>query len=150
MKSARTLQCKICMVARKEILSRFRSDKSKSINDNSDIYSSCKCGSKFNKFARTITTTLKMCLTQKKSPSNRSSKTKCSRRIATPRTLNPKALTKRATPSPEQETPWSPATPAQLIDTNVPGLPYRSPSANPANIERLQHIQCCASCIIVV
>ena len=46
MKSARMLQCKSCMVERKNILSRFRSDKSKIINDNSDIYSSCKCGSK--------------------------------------------------------------------------------------------------------
>ena len=54
--SACTLQCKICMVERKEILSCFRSDKSKIINDNSDNYSSCKCGRKFHKFDRTITT----------------------------------------------------------------------------------------------
>jgi len=141
MKAAHTLQCKICMVERKEILSRFRSDKSKIINDNSDIYSSYKCGSKSHKFARTITTTLKTRLTQKESPSNSSSKTKRSRRIATPRTPKPKALTKRATPSPEQETPWSSATPAQLIDTNVPGLPYRSPNVNPTNLELAQYEQ---------
>ena len=33
MKSARTLQCKICMVERKEILSQFRTDRSKIMND---------------------------------------------------------------------------------------------------------------------
>ena len=39
-KSSRTLQCKICMVERKEILSRFDTNRHKIINDNSDIYSS--------------------------------------------------------------------------------------------------------------
>ena len=32
MKSARTLQCKICIVERKEILSRFRNEKTKIMN----------------------------------------------------------------------------------------------------------------------
>ena len=52
MKSARTLQCKICMVERKKILSQFRTNRSKIMNDNSNIYSSCKCGAKFHKFIR--------------------------------------------------------------------------------------------------
>ena len=46
MKSSQTLQCKICMVERKKILHRMRSNKNKIINDNSDIYSSCKCKSR--------------------------------------------------------------------------------------------------------
>jgi hypothetical protein len=41
------LQCKICMTERKEILHRFCTDKSKIMNDNSDIYSSCKCKGRF-------------------------------------------------------------------------------------------------------
>ena len=93
MKSSHTLQCKICMVERKEILSRFRSDKSKIINDNSDIHSSCKCGRRFHMFARTITTTLKTRLTQKKSPSKKSPKKERSRRSTTPRTPKPRNLT---------------------------------------------------------
>ena len=52
MKSARTLQCKICMMERKEILSRFRIDGSKIMNDNSDIYSSCKYGAQFYQFVQ--------------------------------------------------------------------------------------------------
>ena len=40
MKSSRTPACKICMVERKEILHRFRTDRHKIMNDNSDIFSS--------------------------------------------------------------------------------------------------------------
>ena len=67
MKSSRTLQYKICMVERKEILSRFRANQSETINDNSDIFSSCKCNSRFHKFSREVTPTLMKRLTQKKS-----------------------------------------------------------------------------------
>jgi hypothetical protein len=35
------------MTERKEILHRFREDKLKIMNDNSDIYSSCKCKDSF-------------------------------------------------------------------------------------------------------
>ena len=56
------------MVKRKEILKRLDEDKSKVINDNSDIFSSCKCGSSFHKFFRYVNTTLKTRLTQKKFP----------------------------------------------------------------------------------
>ncbi len=54
MKSARTQQCKICMMERKQILLQLDTDKHKVINDNSDIFSSCKCGSKFHKFFCTV------------------------------------------------------------------------------------------------
>ena len=80
MKSSRTLQCKICMVERKEILHRMQQDKNKVINDNSDIYSSCKCGSRFHKFGRILEPeTLRKRMTQKKVPSTRHSKQKRNR-----------------------------------------------------------------------
>ena len=50
MKSARMLQCKICVVERKETLSRFRTNRSKTTNCNSHIYGSCKCGAEFHQF----------------------------------------------------------------------------------------------------
>jgi hypothetical protein len=67
-KTARILQCKICMTERKEILHyRFRSDKLKIMNDNSDIYSSCKCKGRFHRFGRKINIeTLRSCSSQKK------------------------------------------------------------------------------------
>eukprot|EP00956_Cyclotella_meneghiniana_P030618 scaffold77721_cov103-Cyclotella_meneghiniana.AAC.1 len=43
MKSAMTPQCKLCMVERKEICHRLQENKQSIINDNSDIFSSCKC-----------------------------------------------------------------------------------------------------------
>ena len=68
MKSAMTPQCKICMVERKEILHRKREDKNKIINDNSDIFSSCKCKCRFHKFGRYLhVETLRTRLPQKKS-----------------------------------------------------------------------------------
>jgi hypothetical protein len=55
MKSAKTMNCKMCMVERKEILQRMKTNKHKLINDNSDIV------------AR-YSTTLMTRLTHKKSP----------------------------------------------------------------------------------
>ena len=145
MKSSRTPQCKICMVERKEILHRLKESKSKVINDNSDIYSSCKCGSRFHKFtSRTITPTLRTRLTQKKVPSARKSKQLRTRRNKK-RTSNMNLFA-----SPRQiSTPRRPLTPEstfqtptpRLIDTNVPGLPYRSPSYYPTNLEIAQFQQ---------
>ena len=56
MKTSRTMQCKLCMKERREILARFDKDRNSIINDNSDIFSSCKCKSSFHKFFRTVTT----------------------------------------------------------------------------------------------
>ena len=42
------------MKERKEILSQFRANRNKIINDNSDIFSSCKCMSNFHKFFQTV------------------------------------------------------------------------------------------------
>ena len=52
MKTARTRDCRICMKERITIMQALRDDKYKVINDNSDIYSSCKCQSGFHKFAQ--------------------------------------------------------------------------------------------------
>ena len=42
-KSARTRDCRICMVERKQIMQALRDDKHKVINENDDIYAACKC-----------------------------------------------------------------------------------------------------------
>ena len=139
MKSSRTLQCKICMVKRKEILHRLKNVKSKVINDNSDIYSSCKCGLRFHKFVPlTIESTLRTRSTQKKVPSSRKSKRNCRRssRPTTPPTRTPRSAPSSCTPiTPESASPQP--TPRR-IDTNVPGLPYQSLSYNPTNLELAQ------------
>ena len=80
MKSSRTPQCTICMVERTEILGRMRTNRSKVINDNSDIYASCKCRSRLHKFNRMLEPTLRRRLTPKKVSSNRRSKQKRNRR----------------------------------------------------------------------
>ena len=56
MKTSRKMQCKLCMKERRIILARFDQDRNSIINDNSDIFSSCKCKSSFHKFFRTVTT----------------------------------------------------------------------------------------------
>ena len=158
MKSARTLQCKICMVERKEILSRFRTDRSKVINDNSDIYSSCKCGAKFHKFIRPKNEDTDEALAAEKShKSKRSSKIKRSRFSvdsiqpnvkkkdwsARKRTSLRKGRRARAKISPNSSIEMEPIrTPdTRLIDTNVPFDPYRRPSINPSNLHLAQYLQ---------
>ena len=118
----------------------LQEDKTKVINDNSDIFSSCKCGSRFHKFFRNVTTTLRTRLTQKKVPSTRHSKTKRKRF-----SFNPKSpvtccspCSPGSTSSSSQEPASPPVTPVFLYDTNVPGLPYRSPTYYPTNLERAQ------------
>ena len=71
-----TMQCKICMVENKEILHRLKTDKSKIMNYNSDIFSSCKCCSRIPKFCRVTNPTLTMRMMQKIVPSTRHSKQK--------------------------------------------------------------------------
>jgi hypothetical protein len=68
MKSAKTMNCKMCMIERKEILHRMKTNKHKLINDNSDIFARCSYECRFHKFFCTDSTTLRMRLTQKKSP----------------------------------------------------------------------------------
>ena len=143
MKSCRTLQCNICMIERKEIMHRMKENRSKVINDNSDIFSSCKCGSRFHKFCRKIEPTLRTRMAQKK-VKNSSRKSRLNRvslnlnvdtayNLCSPCSLDPETpntLFGDIPESPQAE---------QLIDTNVPGiLPYRSPNANPTNLELAQ------------
>ena len=135
MKSPRTLQCKMCMVERKEILSRFRNNKSKIMNNNSDIFSSCKCNSRFHKFSRTVTKTLRKHLMQKKVNSKRHSKHK-RKRFST--NLNSQEICMPVTPEPES--PKIDSAPPVLYDINIPlpGFPHRSPTARPTNLELAQ------------
>ena len=131
---------------RKEILHRLKTNKHLVINDNSDIYSSCKCGFRFHKFNRTITTTLKTRSTQKKAPSNRKSKLKCRRTIRTKMLATPDTNQYCLAITPESATSqFTQIRSSQLLpicyDTNVPGLPYRSPSYIPTNLELAQFTQ---------
>jgi hypothetical protein len=144
MKSAMTPKCKICTVERKEILHRMRSDRSKIINDNSDIFSSCKCKCRFHKFGRHLhVETLRTRLSQKKVNSTRHSKQKRSRlSFSSPRVCPQTDMEAPITPEPA-----SPMTPVFLIDTNVPGLPYRSPSAYPTQLELAQLQEYRESCL---
>ena len=137
MKSARTYNCKICMIERKEILKQMDINKSKVMNDNSDIFSSCKCGTKFHKFLRNVTTkTLMTRLTQKEVPSGRSSKTKRKNKRFSFNNLCQPCTPRVAPVSPEPASP--PVTPVFLYDRNIPGFPYRSPTAQLTNLERAQ------------
>lgn len=138
-KSARTRNCKLCMMERKQIMKAIRDDKHKVINENDDIYASCKCSTRFHEFTNIHSLALKTRLTQKKVTPKRkgrstsrissssSSKRKCTRRVSptSPSTNN------------RQTTPES-VSPIPLIDTNVPWEPYRSPSANPSNLQLAQ------------
>ena len=78
MKSARTSRCKLCMKERREILKRYQDGRKQLINDNSDIFSSCKCEAKFHKFIREVNLqeALKTRSTQKKVNSSRLPKQK--------------------------------------------------------------------------
>ena len=82
MKSARTLNCKICMVERKRILLQMDTNKTLVINNNSNIFSSCKCGSQFHKFFRNVTTTLRTRSTQKKVATTRKAKHQRNKRFS--------------------------------------------------------------------
>ena len=96
-------------------------NKSKVIKDNSDIFSSCKCGTKFHKFLRKVTMTLMAYLTQKEVTAGRSSKTKRKNKRFSFDTLC-QPCTSKVTPSPEPAPP-----PVQwrrvLYDKNIPGFP---------------------------
>ena len=156
MKSSRTAQCKICMTERIEILHRMRTNRNMIINDNSDIFAPCKCGSRFHKFSRTDTTTLRTRLTQNKVtkvPSTRHSKQKRSRfsfdntKLNSPSSKSSTSLcspcNSRASPPTSPETPITPepASPPNegfLIDVNL--FDYQTP-VPPVPIELLSNLQ---------
>ena len=133
------------MTERREILHRFKTDRKNVVNDNSEIFGACKCWGRFHKFTRRQNkdTTLRKRLTRKKVTSTRKSKQKrrkSSRLSCTPAPPTTPSCSCKS-PNHLMRTPITPEsaspqrTPVFLIDTNVPGLPYRSPSANPTNLE---------------
>ena len=139
MKSARTSRCKLCMKERREILKRYQIERKLLINDNSDIFSSCKCGAKFHKFIREVNLqeALRTRSTQKKVKSSKLSERM--RKKNPPRfdfsdisiqttVCTPCHSVGMTSPSSVEEPASSqPMTPVIFYDTNVPGLPYRTP-----------------------
>jgi len=134
-KSARTRACKICMVERKQIMKALRDDKHKVINENDDIYAACKCSTRFHKFAHIDSDALRTRLTQKKVTPKRKSKKACGHRKPVP----PTGQENRQQTTPELVRLLE--SPNRLIDTNVPGLPYRSPCEHPSNLHLAQRRQ---------
>ena len=100
----------------------------KSLNT-SDIYSPCKCSSKFHKFKHDSTMALRTRLTQNEVTPNKRSKKKNRKhsKLATPNASSSKPVT------PESGELF-PESPPELIDTNVPWAPYRTPCANPPRL----------------
>ena len=150
MKSARTSRCKLCMKERREILERFQNGRKLLINDNSDIFSSCKCGAKFHKFIREVNLqeALRTRSTQKKVKPSKLSK---QLRKKNPPRFDFSEITNQTnvytpcrsvgvtSPSSVEEPASSlPMMPVIFYDTNVPGLPYRTPTSNPTRLELAQ------------
>ena len=117
------------------------------MNQNSDIFGSCKCNLRFHQFYRKLTVkTPKTRTAQKKVTSTCHSKQKQghkSKRFTF--SLSPQKRHKshrcphEATPVTVTPEPVSPlAAPVIFFDTNVPGLHYRSPTPNPTNLELAQ------------
>jgi len=152
MKSSRTAQCKICMTERIEILHRMRTDRSKIMNDNSDIYASCKCASRFHKFRRIDCKTLRTRITQKKVTSTRHSKQRRSRFSFSNTKLNSpssKSSTSICSPCNSRASPPPPTTPVTpepasppnegfLIDVNL--FDYQ-PEVSPKPLEQLTNLE---------
>ena len=122
----------------------------KIINDNSDIFAFCTCKGSFHRLSKRITTctTLMTQSTQKKvKPSTRKPKRARRKRKSTASTSSVPftpacrccSLGRSTSQSSSDETASPPpVTPVFLFDTNVPGLPYRSPTPNPTNLELAQ------------
>jgi hypothetical protein len=138
MKSTKTMMCKLCMMERREILHRFRSDKSKIMNHNSEIFGTCKCNPRFHQFYRELTVeTLKTHMTQKKVTSTRRKSQQFTFSPSPQKSHKKPCYLHEATPvTPEPASPL--AAPVIFYDTNVPGLPHRSPTPNPTNLELAQ------------
>ena len=137
------------------------------MNDNSDIYSSCKCGAKFDSFIRPNTEyTDEALATEKNHSTKRKSKAKRSRFSFDSIKQNMKEKDRRArkyigpkkgrrarkrtspTPRIELESIRTPET--RLLDTNISFAPYGIPSANPTNFHLAQRFECEASIYLEV
>ena len=131
----------MCMVERKEILSRMKTETHKLINDNSDIFARCSCKCRFHKFFRNDSMTLRTRLTQKKVPSTRHSKLPRVRQIFTfSDDLSTSSTEGICSPCfLEAPTPASSEGAGGFLFNIVPRLPTRSPTATPMpNLELAQ------------
>jgi hypothetical protein len=116
MKSTKTVQCKLCMIERREILHRFQPDKTKNMNHNSEIFGAYKCNQRFHQFYRNDAH-------EKSKIYILTQSTEGSRKTITPEPVLPLAV------------------PVIIYDPYVTGLPYRKPTPNPTNpeLDQVQH-----------
>ena len=139
MKTARTLQCTLCMVERKEIMHRMNEDRASVINDNSDRFSTCTCFCDFHCFkTRKPNADTEDGSNPEKSPKrNHQSKIKRKKHVLK---IDPKiAKIRQHSTCMTERTILRPGK-APLIDTNVPGLPMEEPVAKPSwfRMERMR------------
>ena len=136
-------------VERITIMQQMKADKRKVINDNSDIFSSCKCKSQFHMFFRNVTTisTLRTRSTQKEVNSTKRAKHQKSKRFSfdnvhTPTIQSPTCQpchTARSTTSSSSEESASPQSVA-------PFVLFENPNSLHPNLDRAQALDNLASC----
>ena len=158
MKTAKTMQCTLCMVERKEIMHRMDENRAMVINDNSDRFSTCTCFCDFHcfKIRKTNCETEDGSVPERSPKRNHQSKTK--RKKFTLK-IDPKdAKSRQHSTCMTERTISRPGGRAPLIDTNIPGLPMEDPVAKPGwfRMERLReyisgnryrmNFGCCDSC----
>ena len=125
--------CKLCMVKKLDIMHRYSTNRAKLINNKSDIFVSYTCDAKFH--------TLK---TVKQSDTDDGScpeKSPIKKRISKQPRQKKKKLVSPPSPNTrchsldmDKRKIARPGKP-DLIDTNVPGLPFREPSTIPSRLD---------------
>ena len=160
MKTARTLQCTLCMVERKEIMHRMNENRAMVINDNSDRFSTCTCFCDFHcfKIRKPNSDTEDGSIPEKSPIRNHQSKIK--RKKFTLKINSKEAKSRLHSVCMTVRTISRPGK-APLIDTNIPGLPMEEPVAKPNwfRMERLREFisdnrfrigcDCCSSLLPV-
>ena len=158
MKTAKTMQCTLCMVERKEIMHRMDENRAMVINDNSDRFSTCTCFCDFHcfKIQKPNCETEDGSVPERSPKRNHQSKTK--RKKFTLKITPKDAKTRQHSLCMTERKISRPGRKAPLIDTNVPGLPMEEPVAAPGwfRMERLReyisgnryrmNFGCCDSC----
>ena len=134
MKSVNTLACKLCMQERIEITKRFKQNRTTMINDKADLFSSCTCKGHFHTFMTRGKKDTEDELCFEKSPTISQLEKEMSQLFL------PDTVTKPPIYLPAEERVLSKKyherhifreNKPPLIDTNVPGLPFREPREKP-------------------
>ena len=156
MKTARTLQCKLCMVERKEIMHRMKRNRELCLNDKSEIFSTCTCYCDFHCLNRRKQSDTEDGFVPEKSPKrNHESKKQRKSRKLTVNLIQSKncqqslCMTERTIKRKGKQ---------PIIDTNEQGVPLTEPSKNQTRmeLERMKeyiegnsyrmHCGCCNPC----